>query len=208
MFWLYFHKLRRTLFAVLLRVIEALVVVAIIFVGGLGSSWYMVEAGSRLTTTKRGPWVIWTSAARPDADPYTRAHFASAGTLPVSAEVQQTYVARTDQTGDRLHSSCEYVVEGKLAKAEWWSIAVFDDRGKLIPNPAERYAFTGQTIALASAGNFTISLAREARPGNWLPVGGAGRLALTLNVIDQRAGETAGTAAETELPTIRKVKCR
>lgn len=202
------HKLRRRFLAVTVRVLEGLAIVAIILAGGLGSSWYMVEAGSRLTTTKRGPWVIWTAAARPDADPYTRAHFANAGTLPVSAEVQQTYIASTDATGDRLHSSCEYIVEGKLPKADWWSIAVFDDRGRLIQNPAERYAFTGQTIALASAGNFAITLAREARPGNWLPIGGAGRLALALNIIDQRANETRGTPDEVELPIVRKVKCR
>jgi hypothetical protein len=208
MVWLSLHKFKRWILTASLRVLEGVFIAAIVLVGGLGSSWYMVEAGSRLTSEKRGPWVIWTSAARPDADPYTRAHFASAGTLPMSAEVQQTYVARSDATGDRLHSSCEYAVEGKLTKAEWWSIAVFDERGKLIPNAADRFAYTGQTIALASAGNFAITLAREARPGNWLPIGGAGRLALVLNVVDQRASETHGTADETQLPVIRKIKCR
>ena len=136
------------------------------------------------------------------------AHFANAGTLPVSAEVQQTYVAVTDSTGDRLHSSCEYLVEGKLPKADWWSMTVFDERGRLIPNAADRFAFTGQTIALASAGNFAITLAREARPGNWLPIGGAGRLTLTLNIIDQHANETRATTDDVELPAIGKVKCR
>ena len=187
MFWLSFHKFKRRFLTASARVIEGLIVAAIILAGGLGSSRYMVEAGSRLTTARLGPWMTWTSAARPDADPYTRAHFVNAGTLPVSTEVQRTFVARTDGTGDRLHSSCEYLVEGRLPKAEWWSIAVFDERGKLIANAADRYAFTGQTVALASAGNFSISLAREARPGNWLPTGGAGRLALVLNIADNRA---------------------
>ena len=208
MLWLNLHKLKRIILTASLRVVEGAIVIAIVLAGGLGSSWYMVEAGSQLTTTKRGPWMTWNSAARPDADPYTRAHFANAGTLPISAEVQQTYIARTDGMGDRLHSSCEYAVEGRLPKAEWWSIAVFDERGKLIPNPADRHAFTGQTIALGSSGDFNIAMAREARPGNWLPVGGAGRLALALNVVDQRPSETRASGEEIELPTIRKVKCR
>ena len=208
MFWFVLHKLRRRVVSTFLRLAEGLVVVTIVLFGGLGSSWYMVEAGSRLTTARKGPWLIWTSAARPDADPYTRAHFVQAGTLPVSTEVERTYVARTDNSGERLHSSCEYALEGKLTKADWWSVAVFDERGRLIPNPADRYAFTGQTVAVTSAGGFVISLAREARPGNWLPVGGAGRLAVVLNVVDPRSPDSTAAPDDMALPTIRKIKCR
>lgn len=208
MFWLSLHKFKRTLLTASARVIEAAIVATIILMGGLGSSWYMVEAGSRLTTAKLGPWTTWTAAARPDADPYTRAHFVNAGTLPVSAQIQRTLVARVDQNGDRLHSSCEYLIEGSLAKVEWWSIAVFDERGRLIPNEADRHTFTGQTVALAHAGNFAITLAREARPGNWLPTGGAGRLALVLNITENRTPDSATKLVAAQMPTIRKVKCR
>jgi len=206
MFWFAFHKLKRRLLGFSVRVLEWATVIGIILFGGLGSSWYMVEAGSRLTTVQKGPWVIWTNAARPDADPYTRAHFVHAGTLPVSATVERMYVARRDAGGERLHSSCEYAIEGKITKADWWSLAVFDESGKLIPNPADRYAFTRQTIATDSAGAFSVTLAREARPGNWLPVGGAGRLAVALKILDQHASEAGG--GDIGLPTIRKIRCR
>jgi hypothetical protein len=202
------HKLKRGFLSASARVIEAAVIAGIVLAGGFGSSWYMVEAGSRLTTARLGPWMTWTAAARPDADPYTRAHFVNAGTLPVSAEVQRTLVARTDQNGERLHSSCEYAVEGRLPAVEWWSIAVFNENGRLIPNEAERYAFTGQTIALAQAGTFTVTLAREARAGNWLPTGGAGRLALVLNVAENRTPDNTSKLDAALLPAIRKVKCR
>ena len=208
MFWFTLLKFKRRLVSAVLRLAEGLAVVAIVLFGGLGTSWYMVEAGSRLTTARKGPWLVWTSAARPDADPYTRAHFVQAGTLPVSAEVERTYVARVDDGGERLHSSCEYALEGKLTKAGWWSLAVFDERGRLIPNPADRYAFTGQTVAVTSAGGFIVALAREARPGNWLPVGGAGRLAIVLNIVDPRTPDSAATPDDMALPSIRKIKCR
>ncbi|MEQ1696280.1 MAG: DUF1214 domain-containing protein [Hyphomicrobiaceae bacterium] len=208
MFWLSLHKLKRSFLTASARVIEAAIVATIILAGGLGSSWYMVEAGSRLTTAKLGPWISWTAAARPDADPYTRAHFVKAGTLPVSAQIQRTLVARTDQNGDRLHSSCEYIVEGALPKVEWWSLAIFDERGRLIPNEADRYTFTGQTVALAHAGNFAVTLAREARPGNWLPTGGAGRLALVLNIAENRTPDSTAKINAAQMPTIRKIKCR
>jgi hypothetical protein len=201
-------KFRKRLVAISARVIEACLVAAAILALGLFSSWYLVEAGTRLTTAKVGPWVTWTSAARPDADPYTRAHFANAGTLAVSSEVQRTYVAKTDSAGERLHSSCEYLIDGRFPKAEWWSIVVFDQRGRLIPNAAERHAYTSQTVALATNGTFTMAMAREARAGNWLPTGGAGRLAVVLTLVEPRAPDSTIVGDEGGLPVIRKVKCR
>jgi hypothetical protein len=203
-----FHKFKRSLWRASARVVEGTVITAIVLVGGLGSSWYMVEAGSRLTTLKQGPWLTWTAAARPDADPYTRAHFANAGTLPVSAEVQRTHVARTDQSGERLHSSCDYSIEGLNTPGDWWSLAVFDERGKLIANPAERYAFTRDTIAASGATAPVIVLSREARSGNWLPTGRAGPLALVLTVIAPRTSNPGTSGSDDGLPSIRKLKCR
>ena len=199
------HKLRRRFGAALWRAIEGVIIVAIVVGGGLGSSWYMVEAGSIFTTTKVGPWKSWTWAARADADPYTRAHFVNAGMLTVSSQVQRTFVAHFDEAGSRLHSSCDYTIEGALKGADWWSIAVFDDGGKLIPNAADRYSFTSQTIVPGQAGRFAITLAREARTGNWLPTGGAGRLALVLNITD---AHDAKGPPDQGLPVIKKVKCR
>jgi hypothetical protein len=51
-------------------------------------------------------------------------------------------------------------------------------------------------------GSFLVTLARDARPGNWLPTGGAGRLTLVLTIIE--GGDVTGTG----LPEIRRVACR
>ncbi len=173
-------------------------------VGGLTSSWYMIEKGSLLTTRKQGPWVTWTAAGRADADPYTRAHFMRRGTLPVSAALAQTYQATTDSDGNALFSSCEYVVEGIEPDATFWSIAVFDDRGRLIPNPAERYAYNSATLLRTPGGRFGVTLSRNARSGNWLPTGGGGRLVLQLRVEEPKGGERADVA----MPAIRRTACR
>ncbi len=209
MFALTLQKLKRSILNVSARVIELAVSVAAILALGLMSSWYMVEAGTRLTTERIGPWVTWTSAARPDADPYTRAHFASSGMLAISTDVQRTFVARVDEDGERLSSSCEYVIEGKLPRADWWSLVVFDAQGSLISNPAGRHAFTSQTIALAPNGTFQLTLAREARPGNWLPTRGGGRVSVVLTVIEPRASDGSSRIGDDGvLPAIRKLKCR
>lgn len=176
---------------------------------GLGTSWYMIDVGTSLTTEQRGPWVSWTSAGKADADPYTRAHFARLGALPVTSDLALTYIAYTDSEGNRLHSSCDYVVEGRSPGDNWWSITVFNDRGELIANAADRHAYTSQSIAIRPDGTFAVALGREASPGNWLPTGGAGRLALKYTIFDAGTPmlEKAEEAPE-PLPVIRRMHCR
>lgn len=182
----------------------------IVLVAGAASSWYMVEVGSRLTTYRQGPWVNWINSSQREMDPYTRARVARIGSLPLSTSIGQTYEAKVDSDGQRLHSSCEYIVEVDPMEGVWWSLAVFNDRGLVIPNSAERYAFTSQTIALNPDGSFFVVLAREARPGNWLPVGGAGRLTLVFTVLEPRNVSVGDGAADKTrlLPAIRRISCR
>ncbi len=86
---------------------------------------------------------------------------------------------------------------------------MFDDRGELISNPAQRYAFTSQSIALRPDGTFAVALARDARPGNWLPTGGAGRLALVFTTLDPSTPLLANpTETRKPLPEIRRIQCR
>jgi hypothetical protein len=183
---------------------------SVALLGGIGTSWYMIETGTWLTTRRVGPWVTWTQAATPDADPYTRARFARAGSLPLSSRVARTYEARTDNDGQRLHSSCEYILDGNGLEAGWWSLAAFDDRGRLIANAAERHAYNSTTIARSADSRFIVALARDARPGNWLPTDGAGRMTLILTLLDsitEGAGSELGNEVP-KLPSIRRVACR
>lgn len=179
--------------------------------GGIGSSWYMSSTASVLTTEAYGPWTTWVAAGRTDADPYTRARFSRIGSLPINSASAQAFEALSDQTGQRLHSACDYEIEGALSDVQWWSLAAYTDRGLLIPNPAERHAFNAATIALNPNGTFLVSLARDARPGNWLPTGGAGRLALVLTIFQGAQQAGAGPRIKEQaltLPTIRRVQCR
>lgn len=180
--------------------------VGIALLGGIASSWYMIEVGTPLTTVKAGPWTSWPAAATPTADPYTRARTARHGSLPISGTVAQVWEARTDSTGQRLRSSCDYAVSGYGLNEGWWTIAVYDDHGLLIPNAANRHSFNKSTIMRSADGSFLVTLARDARAGNWLPTGSAGRLRLVLTLIE--AGDGSGTASGAALPQISKVACR
>jgi hypothetical protein len=181
--------------------------VGIALLGGIGSSFYLIETGTRLTTITIGPWVAWTTAATPDADPYTRARIARRASLPVSASVALSFEARTDEDGQRLHAGCDYVLESARMDDGWWSLAVYDEEGRLIPNAADRYALNTASIVRNPDGGFAVTLARDARPGNWLPTGNAGRLTMVLRLIEAGGARNAAVV-DRGMPTIRKVGCR
>ena len=179
--------------------------VGLAVVGGLGSSWYMIEKGASLTTIRSGPWVAWKAAGRADADPYTRAHFLRRGMLPVSSSLATTFQATADSDGKTLYSSCDYLIEGEEPAASFWSLAVFDEAGHLIPNASERYAFNSANVMRSANGHIDFRLARSARPGNWLPTGGAGRIALVFTLEEPR---TVDDGRSPQLPPIRRLECR
>ncbi len=199
----------RAVLAIIFRAITVLFTVMLAIVVGLWSSRYMVEHGSPLSVNTYGPWQQWTDIGRPGADPYTKAHMVTTGTLRISADSAGVFEALTDSQGARLHSSCNYVVNGANMRGLWWSVAVFDARGYLIANDADRYEFTADTIAPNPNGSFVVSLGRDARPGNWLPTSGAGRLALVFTVLDPATGLSAEERAERNkhLPTITREGC-
>lgn len=185
-----------------------LIFVALVIITGTVSAWYSVQAGLPLNTSRSGSWVVWTHLGDRDSDPYTRARFADLGTLTVSTDRVVRFEARLDSEGRRLHSSCTYELTSPGLDSNWWTIGVFDARGRLIRNQAERHGFNQATIARAPNGAFTIALSRDPQPGNWLPTGTAGRLVLVLEAVEPDDGAvTDGTPTAIVPPTIRQKAC-
>lgn len=203
------REVARSILVSLTRLAGGALAVALALFGGLASSRYVIEHGWFLTTESHGPWRHWISEGRADSDPYTRAHLAKSGALRIASDSAGIFEARSDSQGARLHSSCDYVLEGPDLGGMWWSLAVFDDNGELIANDAARYVFTRDTAAINPDGSYIVTLGRDARPGNWLPTSGAGRLVLVFTVLDPATGLSDGERADrnTLLPTIRRDGC-
>jgi hypothetical protein len=177
--------------------------------GGLGTAWYMVEVGSRLSTRVFGPWLTWVAAGRPEADPYTRAHTAWNGLLPLSSTAELTFKAKTDSRGIQLSSACEYAVILDDFDPAWWTLAVYDGYGRLIANPADRHSFSSSTAMRGLDGRTVITLARDARPGNWLPTGRSNRIVLILTVQDAAwASAIHDGGSPRSMPEIARSACR
>ena len=155
---------------------------------GIGSAWYMIERGSPLTTTKVGPWDGWVSEGNPSADPYTLAHVARSGRLPLTSTVARYFVARTDDNG----------------------LAVYDEYGGLIDNSSARYSFNSEEMLRHADGTFRVNLSRNARPENWLPSGASDQnLVLLLRIYNPREtdGSGIGLFPNDRLPKIERKEC-
>lgn len=195
------HQVRKRLAIGFRLLADWALFILVVVTAGLSTAYYMMDRGTSLTTVTAGPWTMWSAAAKPDADPYTRAHYARLGALPIPADIAETWTATTDAGGDTLHSSCDYEVVVRPPPSSWWSLAVFDSSGRLIQNPAQRNVFTSETGAISPDGRFVALLSRSAGGTNWLPTGGAGNLSLVYTLIDM--GMVTGTGAEAEDPAAR-----
>jgi hypothetical protein len=177
---------------------------------GIGSAWYMIERGSPLTTTKVGPWDGWITEGNPQADPYTKAHVARSGRLPLTSTVARYFTARSDSAGRTLVSSCEYSIEGGPLNARWWSLAVYDTYGGLIDNASARYSFNSEEMLRHADGSYRVNLSRQARPENWLPSGEADQnLVLMLRIYSPRETDASGIGLvpSERLPKIERKSC-
>lgn len=176
---------------------------------GLLSAWYMISIGSALTQQNVGPWSSWVSAGNPQADPYTKAHFSRSGRLPVTSTSARYYVATKDDEGSSLDADCEYEVSGPQIPGTWWSLAVYDSYGNILPNKARRYAFNKESLFFEEDGSYKITLAPFARSGNWLPLSGGSSIQLVLRIY---RGDTTDALLSREnakkiLPKIKRVDC-
>jgi hypothetical protein len=190
------------------RLLVNLVLFALVAGGlGYGTAWTMMEHDSRVSTRRYGPWLEWSSLGRTDADPYARAHIARRGMLPLASSYETRYLANTDSSGGALTSSCEYAIMIDLAQNSFWSIAAYSSKGSLVPNAAERYAFNSWTAMRETDGKAMVTLARDARPGNWLPIGGGSQINIVLTVANAVDGGNA-PAQPKPLPEITRQGCR
>ena len=184
-------------------------IVVFVFCGlGLGycSADYSMQEGLATVSVRNGPWITWPSAGSTEADPYTRAHFAANGHLPLTVFEAITFRTTTDDNGQPLEQNCRYKVEGRAFKARWWSLTAYETDHRVIQNAAQRYSFNSHNIIYKGQGEFEIAISDEARPGNWLPLRSSGRFQLTLRLYNP-SSDARSNLKQLILPKIRRTGC-
>jgi len=76
-----------------------------------------------------------------------------------------------------------------------------------VANSTQRQSFTSQEIVRNADGTFDIMVGPRARPGNWLPTGGADKYVLVLRLYDTPIGMATRTGSDAPMPSISKRAC-
>ncbi len=174
---------------------------------GLGTTWMTATRGVNVGTIKIGAWTARPKTGTSDIDPYSRASVARSGELPVGTGDGVMFTATTDDAGRRLDGRCDVVVKGVTPAARFWTMTIYDQRGRLVANSLQRYGFTSQEIVRASDGSFELRVTSRSRAGNWLPTGGLDRYTLALRLYDTPVGVGTRTQKDAPMPSIMTVSC-
>jgi hypothetical protein len=167
-----------------------------------------LDAGLGFGALKIGPWTAWPKNGTVDIDPYSHARLARSGEMPLGTAEGLSFIARTDSAGELFRPNCDYQLQGPAPTARYWTLTLLSPAGLLIDNKAQRYGFTSSEILRDANDDFTIVIAPQARPGNWLPTGGAGKYLLLFQLYDTALGAAAATIDAGTMPRLVKGQCR
>ncbi|MDJ0931813.1 DUF1214 domain-containing protein [Breoghania sp.] len=181
------------------------VVVALVF--GIGSAYLAVDRGRLFGEVRLGQWTTYPTAGTPDADPYSAATTARTGQIPLGKGEGMAFFADRDNAGNRLEPNCDYRLVGQTPPGHLWTLTATDAHGHLLQTDAERDVLDSRDIVRRDNGDFDITVAKNARPGNWLPIGGNQPLTLVLKLYDTPLTTGSGLA-EIAMPEIIKGTCR
>jgi hypothetical protein len=175
---------------------------------GLGATWIALTQGLAYGGVTIGAWTAWPKNGTAGIDPYARAMIARSGELPVGSGDGVAFHARTDDTGGVLDGRCDVLISGITPPARFWTLTLYDSEGQLVANTMRRHGFTSQEIIRKADGNFEITIAPRARPGNWLPTGGVEKYQLVLRLYDTPVGMATRSGREAPMPTISRRGCQ
>lgn len=174
---------------------------------GLGSAHLLIGRDEPVGSVRVGPWRTWPDAASPEANPYSRAMVARAGTLPLATGEGFEFFAETDSDGRALVAACRYRLAGAISATRVWTLAAYGRDGALMPNAAGRAFLTSRTVTRGSDGRAEIVASAEPVPGNWLPLAAGARFVLALRLYDTSLS-MGDAMRDMKLPAIRAEGCR
>jgi hypothetical protein len=172
---------------------------------GLSMTWVMSGRENGFGAVQIGAWKAWPRSGTLDADPYARASFARSGELPIGYSEGIAFVASADDRGRPIDGRCVTRIKGKTLAARFWTLTIYDGRGRLIENSAARYSFTSTEVLFDGSGDIDIWLSPRVHSGNWLPTGESERIVAILRLYDTPAG--VARSEFVEMPRITRENC-
>jgi hypothetical protein len=174
---------------------------------GIGTTWMTATKGTDLGTLTIGSWTARPKTGTADIDPYSRATIVRNGELPIGTGDGVAFTTTSDDKKKPLDGRCDVVLSGVTPPARFWTLTLYDSKGRVVANTLQRYGFTSQEIVRAADGSFEIHVASRSRSGNWLPTGGIERYSLMLRLYDTPVGVATRSQREAPMPAITTVGC-
>lgn len=180
---------------------------AIAFAGGIAASLAALEATRGFGTIVAGPWRAFPDVQTDRADPYARAHRARRGALLLGTAEGLVFAAEADDTGRPLDGACIYRLSGMIPPARFWTLHPSDTEGDRLTPPPARPGVLHSTAALRQpSGAVSITIGRQAAPGNWLALADAVPFRLVLTLFDTPAAADSGVS-DIVMPAIERQSC-
>jgi hypothetical protein len=177
-------------------------------ISGLGSAYLALRGDPPVGALRIGPWVTWPKSGSRDIDPYARAIVARTGDLPLGLGEGLMLIARSDDTGVPLDARCRYTMAGNVPQARAWTLALYDEHGRLVADATGRTSITSAELLRGMDGKATITLAGEASPGNWLKLPPGGRFSLVIRLYDTPVAAAAGAIDARAMPSLTRTECQ
>jgi hypothetical protein len=174
---------------------------------GLGATWFTMTRGVAFGSLTIGAWKAWPKSGSVDINPYARAIVARTGELPTGTGDGVAFYASTDDAGDNFDGRCTFMISGMTPAARYWTLTLYDPDGRLVANTIDRHGFTSEEVVRNNDGQFAITIAPLARPGNWLPTGGTDKFVLVWRLYDTPIGVATRTTKEGPMPAIVRRGC-
>ena len=182
----------------------ALILAAVI---GLGATWTTATRGTEIGTRTIGAWTARPRTGTVEVDPYSRATIARSGELPIGTGDGIAFSATRDDRKRPLDGRCDVLVSGITPPARFWTLTLYDAKGRLVANALQRYGFTSEEVVRGADGSFEVRIAARSRAGNWLPTGGIERYTLKLRLYDTPVGVATRSQRDAPMPAIATVSC-
>jgi hypothetical protein len=175
---------------------------------GLGTAYLAVGGGYPFGSVRIGAWTVWPRVGSQDVDPYARAVMARNGAIPLGTGEGLVLSASVDDAGRPLDARCVYRVGSVVPPSRVWTLTVYNESEPTDPPPVDRRrGLTSAEILRHSDGTFEVTVAPEARSGNWIPMPAGGRVSLVLRLYDTPVAANSTALDRSVLPAIEQVEC-
>jgi hypothetical protein len=157
---------------------------------GVASAYAMIQNAGVTGLGPEGPWLSRAAGQTGAAGIYVQSYYLLAGRLPAAPGQLNEAIAERDNEGLPLSAACIYVLTGRGAQPQWWSISALTPGGAA----TSRQSVVDAASAVREAdGALRITAAREPQPGNWLRLPDGRKFAFHV-IATPSAGRTGGLA--------------